>query len=508
MAEQKRYLFLTDSPNHPVSRDIKKLYPDLVGEMDVSQEEISPDRLVNCEAVITMCRKAEAVERFNQKPIMDYAAGGGLVISCLYEYAYWRGLPFLFRHTGQIRPMIEIIEECDVTRGFSRGDRLYWYRNANDVDDPSVGDYSYREIEVEGTIGRRILARSCMTGGAVMIEERVNRGRLVAMDLYSPMDLSISDGDPHWNHPGAFNKYVFLGNLLGRTVRYGSYVSEKLPYGSFVERLRSMCGPRDEFRIEGIASDGSNIYSMTVGNTKGKMFYFQGVKHGVEWENAYGLLCLLESLKKDPPLDLQRFCVKVIPILNPYGYIHGCRHNANGVDLNRNQRPDWDRFRGWTDEVVAPWVFDYKGPRRLSEPEAELERNILRDQRIICFADFHGMVSGTMMDGSGPDPEVVIRVGEEFERIFANRYLIKGVHDRRVHQVSMMNRPQRENIEQYKSEGNRYDFVCETYGQFPGTYATVMQTDYVAEVGRTILRMVALDAIRKEEGSKALGLGC
>jgi protein MpaA len=62
------------------------------------------------------------------------------------------------------------------------------------------------------------------------------------------------------------------------------------------------------------------------------------------------------------PRRLEGSCVLLIPAANPDGVLRGTRHNARGVDLNRNFPADWRHIRKGD--------YTYGGPRPLSEPES------------------------------------------------------------------------------------------------------------------------------------------
>ncbi|MBT5832061.1 MAG: M14 family metallocarboxypeptidase, partial [Candidatus Latescibacteria bacterium] len=59
--------------------------------------------------------------------------------------------------------------------------------------------------------------------------------------------------------------------------------------------------------------------------------YINGGTHGDEPAGIEGALAFLEG-DWTPWLDRLQFCV--IPCLNPWGYIHNSRENAQGVDIN------------------------------------------------------------------------------------------------------------------------------------------------------------------------------
>lgn len=157
---------------------------------------------------------------------------GARVVSHLLEYARGAGLPFHFRNAGATRHKLRMVaDSAPITNGFSAGDTVYWYRNSSDIDEPGVGHYAYREVECEDDprAGRKVLARSTMSGGAMWIEERFPSGGIIlACDLFSPLDMALTEGDPWILHRGSFSKYIPAGDLFGETVRYGRYLERKL----------------------------------------------------------------------------------------------------------------------------------------------------------------------------------------------------------------------------------------------------------------------------------------
>ena len=70
------------------------------------------------------------------------------------------------------------------------------------------------------------------------------------------------------------------------------------------------------------------------GNSTTRAVYIGGGIHGDE---PGGVWAVLEFLKRYPSLpDLyQRFEFTILPCTNPFGYEHGTRENAAGIDLNR-----------------------------------------------------------------------------------------------------------------------------------------------------------------------------
>lgn len=149
--------------------------------------------------------------------------------------------------------------------------------------------------------------------------------------------------------------------------------------------------PRLAYAEEGACSDGRQLASLSLGTIgKPAFLFFNGI-HGWEWEAGYGLLHLMELLAgDDPPEGLcpENYYLKVVPQLNPFGYDHDFRQNANGVDVNRNFPCGWDEYVSG-DDLYVPWDFDYKGQSPASEPETRVVQRLIAEVKPKCLLDFH-----------------------------------------------------------------------------------------------------------------------
>lgn len=499
-APDPRILVVSDSPDYYSTRDLRLLYPDLVDEHDLHKGPVTPALLAPYRRLWTLIRRAEDAHLLDYQVIRDHARRtGARVVSHLFEYARGSDLEFRFRNAASTRHKLRVVAASDpCTRGFSVGDEVYWYRNSSDIDEPPVGHYAYREVVCgdDPAAGRRVLARSTITGGAMWIEERFPSGGVIlAYDLFSPLSLVHTQGDPWILDRGTFAKYLPAGNLFGGTVRYGRYQTRKLSVEELLDLIRSFAtrpglAAKVEVRDEGPSSEGTPILSLRFGNDQGPRFQLVSVKHGMEWENVYGTLVTVQALLKGDVLDLERFCVVVIPLLNPFGYRHGCRHNANGVDLNRNLYRNWDRFRGWTDEISEPWIFDYKGPARGSEPESQIELRLRDEPNRLCYLDAHMMAGAPILGGSGPNPDVLTRLGQQIVANLKNRYLIRYLDDPSPRQLALESYPGQPGAEP-SGQSPVYSIWYENIGQLPDVHATVLQTDLAAEINLTAMRGIA-----------------
>lgn len=122
--------------------------------------------------------------------------------------------------------------------------------------------------------------------------------------------------------------------------------------------------------------------------------------HPIEWIGIEACLALLERLAGT---DLGERAVVAFPIVNPDGLLRveqtlrerkrrWIRHNARGVDLNRNFDAHWNE-RGLPERVL-PWIFA-RGAAPASEPEVAAVGFALAERRVdraISLHSFGGAV--------------------------------------------------------------------------------------------------------------------
>ena len=99
--------------------------------------------------------------------------------------------------------------------------------------------------------------------------------------------------------------------------------------------------------------------------------------------NTMKLIC--EQWQDDEALEFLRWNAHfiVIPIISPGGYSNATRVNANKVDLNRNFTAQWEN--GTSDSTQTT----YRGDAPLSEPEAKICDNILKNEDLTFVIDYH-----------------------------------------------------------------------------------------------------------------------
>jgi len=151
--------------------------------------------------------------------------------------------------------------------------------------------------------------------------------------------------------------------------------------------------------------NGRPIRSVEVGNPSGTRVLVVGCIHG----NETAGIAIAHALERVAPPDIDLW---IVPDLNPDGVAAGTRHNAHGVDLNRNFSWGWRRMTG----VYA------SGPRPLSEREARIARRLILRLRPRLTIWFHQHLD--LVWASGGDRRV--------EKVFARA---SGLPYRRMPQL-------------------------------------------------------------------------
>ena len=108
----------------------------------------------------------------------------------------------------------------------------------------------------------------------------------------------------------------------------------------------------------GTSVQGRPLTAIERGTPGGRPVMVVGVIHGDE-DQGLRVLDKLRSMPVPPGVDLW-----LVPTINPDGTALGQRHNAHGVDLNRNFP------KGWA-PLGTPGNWQYAGPSAASEPETK-----------------------------------------------------------------------------------------------------------------------------------------
>ena len=479
-------LFLSDNPNAAVAADLELLYPDRVEKRSYVTRRHTTAELAGFTTVITMVHDGGTLPELDFAMLDDYARNGGTVIACLFEYARSRGLTFSKTHVGdRLRPALRVEAECDITRGFAAGDEVWWFGTVSSAPDTLYENQMLQRqiLDARESDSVRILATSTVNGGAVMIHERVGKGQILALDLLSP-------GRPYYNSHGSTGKYLFIGNLIGNSVRYGKQYPKRLSYDEFAVAMKTLAGRFPErLRIEneGPCSDGRPIWSFGIGDETAPTLYFGAAIHGWEWENAFGLLRLAEVLAEHPlidGLDTRRLHLKILPIQNPAGYDAFTRQNARGVDLNRNFAIGWEDLP-MPQDVAVPWDYNYKGACPASEAETRIIQGLIDRLNPLCVIDFHTADYIMLLPHKGDDA-LVEAIRADIRGRLKDRYLCQAPYNGPYQQVNLERVSERTRSPYlicYAAEaGVPAAFLIEMSGNRDDVHAMVMNTDTVVEI--------------------------
>lgn len=480
---QLSILLLCDQPG-TLQSDLELLYPGRVDVRDFTEVPHEAASLAGYSHLITAVNDGANLAALDYQAVREYASNGGQVLSCLLEYAADRGWQFSKTHVlNRMRPSMRIEVENDVTRGFSVGDSTWWFGAVSGAPDPLYENQLLQRqilnpVEDEATT---VLARSDVNHGAVMLEERVGAGRIVALDLISP-------SRPWYNSHGSTNKWLFPGNFIGRSVRFGRHFAERLSYDRFVDLMRQTAEacPALSLQAEGPCSDGREMYSLRYGDPKRPAIFLGAAVHGWEWENSYGLLRLAELLGagEDLGLDPEALHWVIMPVQNPWGFDNFTRQNGDGVDLNRNFDHGWEDYP-MPQDVAIPWDYNYKGSRPASARETRVIQGIIDDLRPVGLLDFH-TAHYILMPASGCDEKLVASIHEEIKGRLADRFVCQAPYNGEYQQVNMdrISEPRdAPYVICYAADrGCRAAILVEMSGNRDDTHGLVMVTDSVCEI--------------------------
>ncbi|UCH81341.1 MAG: tyrosine-type recombinase/integrase [Nitrospiraceae bacterium] len=124
--------------------------------------------------------------------------------------------------------------------------------------------------------------------------------------------------------------------------------------------------------------------------------------HGDEPSSIYICFHLVREILFDNPQEFEDLRLVIAPIVNPEGFFANTRHNANGVDPNRNlPTRDWDQLaqKVWIEYKKDPRK--YPGAKAGSEPESRLQTYLVNKYRPDKIITIHAPLGFLDFDGPG-----------------------------------------------------------------------------------------------------------
>jgi hypothetical protein len=469
--EGEKYVVITDLEcSSETVRSIRLLLdsPDIISVNQANKIEILKFR----RGLIVLLNEASKADSLKDV-ISVYASFGGTVVMDIRAFAE---LNEYQTRTVNITNII-VTRESPVTHGYKKGEPVRYSNKGKLIGLAGVK----KDVTVLGKND---------DDGIVLIEQKKGKGKIIAVDMLSlPEPQYTKDSE---------NKYLFLVNAIGNGVKYGEYYPRRYHYPEFVEMMKEVSEKYSSVKMkkEGSGTGDYNIFGLNMGNPENPGILIYSCAHGNEWESAYGALTFIKYLADNPDqdiIDLNRFSLKIIPILNPFGYEHNTRQNGNQVDLNRNGACAWEEYKKDADpETYKPGAYDWKGTGPFSEPESQTLREVVETGNFIALLDVHGNPSGTGYNkwmgaakGSRPD---AYEKGEEFREAFNNsiggRYVLRQKHEKLPKEFvieTIMNKEETPNLYNSLSD-DKYGYIVEILCGYSSTNFIVIQTDIMCEL--------------------------
>jgi len=329
-----------------------------------------------------------------------------------------------------------------------------------------------------------------------LVRLRSGKGSITACDV-------LSLREPYCRNVDSYYKYTPVTGALGRAVRFGQYYPRKFTYTEFVGEMKRLAEefPTIRFHEEGPASEDYRLYSLNLGRAGKPLYFLYAAAHGSEWEPGYGLLTFARRLAEgrlDDVVDLEQVEIKIVPYLNPWGYDHMRRQNAQGVDLNRQGDFQWEEFKGTDSNQDGQWLagdYDFKGIAPFSEPEARTYKKIAALPNLYCVLDYHGNTSatnnkiGVLPATAHPDNEfLAFELQHIANQRLRGRHLLRQ-NDEETASVYLLDRVYAGGNLPYlmnTSAHGRFGLLIELTAGYGSSYGTVLQTDVACELCRAL----------------------
>jgi hypothetical protein len=475
------------------------------GLVEVKGDSLAAD-LAKCEGAVVLLQSGQVTPQA-MEPLAAFVRQGRSVFMDLRAFAAWQGLsladcrliapakkgegnPTNNAALRQMQVGLTVVKGTPITAGFLVGQIV-----------PYAGPKGQLKVLASLPPDKAIDVLATADGKPALVQMRLGKGRIVAAD-------TLSLREPHGRNIDAYYKYLFAANTLAKADRLmlAEYYPRKLTYAEFVDAMRKTVKEHPNLRLEeeGSACGDYKMYSLNIGKAGAPMYFLYAAAHGVEWEPGYGLLTFAKHLAEGrlaKTIDLDKVCVKIVPILNPSGYDLRQRQNAHGVDLNRTGDHCWEQYKGRDsngDGRYGPKDYDWKGDRPFGEPESQTFRHIVAAPNLHCTLEFHGNTSAQ----NNKVAIVPITAREDtFERVLGLQELVNS----RLHMRYVLHQNDEETISPYllvnvhhdsnrpvlQNTGarGRYGMLVELAAGYADSYGTVLQTEVTCEICRALFEI-------------------
>lgn len=362
---------LTDEPDGAEAKELKALCGSrlVVVPIDEKMRRPLPDE------VLVAIAHNRGHFMMGDPLIERHAREGGTVVCDTLLYGEIKGVEAVEPKLKKA-PALRIISVGPLTAGFASEDRIPWFGTERKK---FLARYWNGQPKSEDAL--KALATDETTRNAALLEEaQLGGGRMVVLDLASPNGRAGRD-------PGSKNKWLFVARALGTGPRYGRFRASKPELDDLLGWFDGLAKENSDRISKAFEGGGATkeefIHSYTLGpRDKPAVILVAGLE-GNEWLGPCALLGLADALlgnpERDPKIDwlLQRLRIKIIPVLNLYGYRKDTPVNPRKVELNRNFAYRWEEYADKKGRGQEPF----------SEPESRLLKTLVENEKAIALLE-------------------------------------------------------------------------------------------------------------------------
>lgn len=385
--KENRVFLLTDHPTSSFASSLKTLNPRALRIFRLGDAPSALAEMAAFKGAVVATSRESALSPAERDALLNYAKAGHVVFMDLQDWARLRGLPVRLKEipnrklapeipqdkmnqlsaaiqkvygkkviepsdlpeewmrqafvgfaAEQAAPVLKIrvVAEDKATTGFPVGSLVPWAGSNN-------GHWQQRGVAKAALPPQTtVLAETEEGDAAVLVKQQEGQGVLYAADM-------ASLNEPFWNWATRCSsyKYIFLGNLLNDSIRYGRHWNKRPRYAEFMQELRSLARkyPALKFTLLGYEATGKDacypIYGFVLGDWSKPTYLYTAMLHAEdEWTTMFGAYSLAEWFGQhanDPEVQkrLRDYSVTIIPIAWPSLY-----HASLGTPPGTEPIPD------------------------------------------------------------------------------------------------------------------------------------------------------------------------